>query len=140
MLPSPSDKKIGVLDWVFEAQYPARECLCLRFSPNLTIRTARLKVRMACYSFPAGLFHSLQHAGLSRRTVCPFSPMADKGVINSLACEAYEKGGCPGRGTRYMNWVEHISLAEVIVIRLGGLILISIFIGKAIAHELKRGK
>jgi hypothetical protein len=71
MLPSPSDKKIGVLDWVFEAQYPARECLCLRFSPNLTIRTARLKVRMACYSFPAGLFHSLQHAGLSRRTDCP---------------------------------------------------------------------
>jgi hypothetical protein len=39
-----------------------------------------------------------------------------------------------------MNWVEHISSAEVIVIRLGGLILISIFIGKAIAHEFKRGK
>jgi hypothetical protein len=71
MWPSPSDKRIGVPDWVFEALYPACECLCLRFNPYLTIRTARLKVRMVCYSFPAGLFHSLQHAGLSRRSVCP---------------------------------------------------------------------
>jgi hypothetical protein len=35
-----------------------------------------------------------------------------------------------------MKWFEHISTAEVIVIRLGGLILIAIFIGKAILHEL----
>jgi hypothetical protein len=29
---------------------------------------------MVCYSFPVGLFHSLQHAGLSRRTVSPYNP------------------------------------------------------------------
>jgi hypothetical protein len=39
--------------------------------PYLTVRAAKLDVRMVCYSFPTGLFHSLQHAGLSRRTVCP---------------------------------------------------------------------
>jgi hypothetical protein len=37
-----------------------------------------------------------------------------------------------------MSWLEHISVAEAVVIRLGGLILISIFIGKAILHEVKR--
>ena len=46
MWPSPSVHRIGVPNWVFEAQYPARECLCLHFTPNLTIRTARLKVGM----------------------------------------------------------------------------------------------
>ncbi len=37
-----------------------------------------------------------------------------------------------------MKWLEHISLAEAIVIRLGGLILVGIFIFKAILHELGR--
>ena len=37
-----------------------------------------------------------------------------------------------------MKWLEHISVAEAIVIRLGGLILIAIFIAKAIWHELNR--
>ncbi len=35
-----------------------------------------------------------------------------------------------------MKWLEFISTAEAVVIRLGGLVLISIFIGKAILHEL----
>jgi Phosphate transporter family len=67
-LPSPSLNKVGVLDWVFEARIPACRCLCLRFGFDLTINSARLKVRMDRVSFPVRLFHSRQHAGLSRRT------------------------------------------------------------------------
>jgi hypothetical protein len=37
-----------------------------------------------------------------------------------------------------MSWLEHISVAEAVVIRVGGLILVTIFIGKAILHEFKR--
>jgi hypothetical protein len=37
-----------------------------------------------------------------------------------------------------MKWLEYISVAEAVVIRLGGLILIAIFIGKAILHEFAR--
>ncbi len=37
-----------------------------------------------------------------------------------------------------MKWLEYISLAEAVVIRLGGLVLVFIFIGKAILHELQR--
>jgi hypothetical protein len=33
-----------------------------------------------------------------------------------------------------MKWLEIISIAEAVVIRLGGLILITIFIGRAILH------
>jgi len=49
----------------------AHRCLCLRFRPHLAMVTARLEVRMVRYSFPAGLFHPLQHAGLSRRSAPP---------------------------------------------------------------------
>jgi hypothetical protein len=65
-LPS-SPKWVGVLNCVFEAQYPARQCLCLRLACRLTTTRPRLEVRMVRYSFPARLFHSLLHAGLSRR-------------------------------------------------------------------------
>jgi hypothetical protein len=68
MWPSPSLNKVGVPDWVFEARIPACRCLCLRFGFDLTINSARLKVRMDRVSFPVRLFHSRQHAGLSRRT------------------------------------------------------------------------
>jgi hypothetical protein len=37
-----------------------------------------------------------------------------------------------------MKWLEYISIAEAVVIRLGGLILIGIFIAKAILHEFRR--
>ena len=36
MLPSPSPNRVGALDCVFEAQYPAHQCLCLRFGLCLT--------------------------------------------------------------------------------------------------------
>src|SRR5947209_14114167 len=41
----------------------------LRFRGQLTQSPARLEARMeSLFSFPVGLFHPLQHAGLSRRT------------------------------------------------------------------------
>src|SRR6266851_4131125 len=41
----------------------------LRFTGHLTVPPARLEARMeSLFSFPVGLFHPLQHAGLSRRT------------------------------------------------------------------------
>src|SRR5438445_5665525 len=44
----------------------------LRFTRHLTVPPAGLEARMeSLFSFPVGLFHPLQHAGLSRRTpVC----------------------------------------------------------------------
>src|ERR1700681_101686 len=48
---------------------PAHQYLCLRFKPHLAMRPARLEARMdSLLSFPVGLFHPLQHAGLSRRS------------------------------------------------------------------------
>ena len=47
------------------------DALCLRFDGGLTTATARLKGQVVRYSFPVGLFHSLLHAGLSRRTPSP---------------------------------------------------------------------
>src|SRR6266849_6702038 len=54
---------------------PAHRYLCLRFKRYLATSPARLEARMdSLLSFPVGLFHPLQHAGLSRRSpVCrPF--------------------------------------------------------------------
>jgi hypothetical protein len=51
----------------FEAQFPARRCLCLCFTWRLAAPGARLEVRMVRYSFLVGLFHPRLHAGLSRR-------------------------------------------------------------------------
>src|SRR6266700_7270010 len=48
---------------------PAHRYLCLRFKRHLTMSPARLEAGMdSLFSFPVGLFHPLQHAGLSRRT------------------------------------------------------------------------
>src|SRR6266478_2321021 len=48
---------------------PAHRYLCLRFKRDLAIPPARLEARMdSLLSFPVGLFHPLQHAGLSRRS------------------------------------------------------------------------
>ncbi len=48
---------------------PAHRCLCLRFKPHLAMPPARLEARMdSLLSFPVGLLHPLQHAGLSRRS------------------------------------------------------------------------
>src|SRR5437667_10004104 len=41
----------------------------LRFTRHLAVPLARLEARMeSLFSFPVGLFHPLQHAGLSRRS------------------------------------------------------------------------
>lgn len=37
-----------------------------------------------------------------------------------------------------MKWLEYIAIAEAVVIRLGGLVLIAIFIVKAILHEVAK--
>lgn len=47
----------------FEAPYPARWCLCLRFDDHVKATAAKLEVRTVRYSFPVGLFHSRLHAG-----------------------------------------------------------------------------
>src|SRR4029077_458853 len=49
--------------------HPAHRYLCLRFKRHLAMSPARLEARMdSLLSFPVGLFHPLQHAGLSRRS------------------------------------------------------------------------
>src|SRR5229473_5060736 len=48
---------------------PAHRYLSLRFKRHLAMSPARLEARMdSLLSFPVGLFHPLQHAGLSRRS------------------------------------------------------------------------
>ena len=48
---------------------PAHRYLCLRFKLHLAMSPARLEARMdSLLSFPVGLFHPLQHNGLSRRS------------------------------------------------------------------------
>jgi hypothetical protein len=48
---------------------PAHRYLCLRFDEHLAMLPARLEARMdSLLSFPVGLLHPLQHAGLSRRS------------------------------------------------------------------------
>src|SRR5882762_326990 len=48
---------------------PAHRYLCLRFKRYIAISPARLEARIdSLLSFPVGLFHPLQHAGLSRRS------------------------------------------------------------------------
>ena len=47
---------------------PARRYLCLRFTRRLAASSARLVAKVVRYSFLVGLFHSQQHAGLSRRS------------------------------------------------------------------------
>src|SRR5882724_10901039 len=55
----------------FEAQsHPTHRYPCLRFKRHLAMSPARLRAKMESLSpFLVGLFHSLQHAGLSRRTL-----------------------------------------------------------------------
>ena len=62
--------RVGVLILRFsKLNSPAHQSLCLRFNRHLAMPPARLEARMdSLLSFPVGLFHPLQHAGLSRRT------------------------------------------------------------------------
>ena len=64
----PERSRHPVPNGLFEAQ-SADRYLCLRFKRDLAISPARLEARMdSLLPFPVGLFHPLQHAGLSRRT------------------------------------------------------------------------
>ncbi len=36
------------------------------------------------------------------------------------------------------KWIEYVAVAEAVLIRVGGLILVTIFIVKAIIHEVTR--
>src|SRR6266496_6735941 len=59
---------------------PAHWYLCLRFGSHLAMYPARLEARMdSLFSFPVGLFHPLQHAGLARR-----SPSGRPSVVRPL--------------------------------------------------------
>jgi hypothetical protein len=62
MLPSHATYQVGISIYLFEAQYPAHQCPCLRFDGHLAITAAKLGVRMVRYSFPVGLFHPLLQA------------------------------------------------------------------------------
>src|SRR5262245_32342353 len=70
VLPSPLRQRVGILINGFSKLInPAHRCLYLRFEQHLTMVPARLKARMdTLLSFPVGLFHPLQHSGLSRRS------------------------------------------------------------------------
>ena len=61
----------------------------LRFTRHLTVPPARLEARMeSLFSFPVGLFHPLQHAGLSRRSPhCRQSAQlrADSRIVSAMA-------------------------------------------------------
>ena len=91
MLPSPCVHRVGAPNSFFEAQYPAHRCLCLRFACCLTTAYAKLEVGMVRYSFPVRLFHSLLHAGLSRRTDTHCFPLFSQKTDN----------GCPGSSSRF---------------------------------------
>src|SRR5213078_3419607 len=65
--PSRQEHTVGIRIEFFEARFPARRYLCLRFTRSLTAPSARLEVKMVRYSFLVGLFHPRLHAGLSRR-------------------------------------------------------------------------
>src|SRR6266852_9627342 len=80
--PSRYDQTVGTRIAFFEARFPARRCLCLRFTRHLAAPSARLEVKMVRYSFLVGLFHPRLHAGLSRRLrllTCT-APSVDSGV------------------------------------------------------------
>ena len=64
--PSRYKHTVGARIAFFEAQFPARRCLCLPFTRHLAAPSARLEVKMVRYSFLVGLFHPRLHAGLSR--------------------------------------------------------------------------
>jgi hypothetical protein len=55
------------MEYLIEARFLARRCLCLHFTRSLTASGPRLEVKMVRYSFLGGLFHPRLHAGLSRR-------------------------------------------------------------------------
>src|ERR1039457_3367108 len=76
MLPSPSDDRVGDLS----SWFSKLNTLPVAAPVYASDRTSRCVPQdsgsgwIRC-SFPVGLFHSLLHAGLSRRTACPTSSL-----------------------------------------------------------------
>ena len=69
VLPSPCVHKVGTPNWFFEAQYPRpTNASVYALRPASRQTRTRLEVMMVRYFFPVRLFHSLLHAGLSRRS------------------------------------------------------------------------
>src|SRR6266481_1167837 len=70
VLPSSNQERVGVLVLRFsKLNSPAHRYPCLRFKRHLAMPPARLRAKMESLLLLVGLFHSLQHAGLSRRTL-----------------------------------------------------------------------
>src|ERR1022692_5228586 len=81
----PTRQGVGILIWRFsKLNHPAHRCLrpTLRNSPRDGFRKTRGQDGVAV-SFPAGLFHPLQHAGLSRRTTRNARPVLLKNSTRS---------------------------------------------------------
>src|SRR5690348_15040357 len=69
---------------------PAHRYLCLRFKRHLAMSPARLEARMdSLLSFPVGLFHPLQHAGLSRRSPGCRQPARNPSNVNYSLRKAF---------------------------------------------------
>ena len=79
--PSRCKHTVGTRMALFGARFPARRCLCLRFTRHLAAPGARLEVKMVRYSFLVGLFHPRLHAGLSRRTLAYARGFHERAVV-----------------------------------------------------------
>src|SRR5450631_2544518 len=85
VLPSSYSSGVGILIWRFsKLNHPAHRCLrpTLRNSPRDGFRKTRGQDGVAV-SFPVGLFHPLQHAGLPRRTTYNAQPVLLKNSTRS---------------------------------------------------------
>jgi hypothetical protein len=102
VLPSRWKHAVGIRFALFEARFPARRCLCLHFTRNLTAPSARLEVKMVRYSFLVGLFPPRLHAGLSRR-LHSLAVVAQNGAAR-VSCGQYAtfyRAATEGSGCRY---------------------------------------
>jgi len=104
--PSRCKHTVGTRVALFEAQFPARRCLCLRFTRHLAAPSARLEVKMVRYSLLVGLFHPRLHAGLSRR-------------LRFLACAALKRGSLSSRSRLGLAFRGRRQIRELLILRLG---------------------
>jgi hypothetical protein len=80
VLPSRCEHTVGARIAFFEAQFPARRCLCLRFTRHLATPGARLEVEMVRYSFLGGALSSPTARRLSRRKRVPMGLRSPNGT------------------------------------------------------------
>src|SRR5664279_5517723 len=94
----PTRQGVGILIWRFsKLNHPAHRCLrpTLRNTPRDVSRKTRGQDGVA-FSFPVGLLHPLQHAGLSRRTTQNALPVEVVVVVPKSAnrTSVSESGRC----------------------------------------------